>query len=152
MKIYYLQAEYEPGKHRIMKIWSSKFIQPRPEENINEAINVPYSIVEFDEDWNRDLAREIVGNYRFAPDGQQLPDKFYVDNSGDIRLTDTDALVTPTPNPYTESFKLSAIHGLTQAQLETYIDNNVIDLASAKEFLKKLSAVVLWLVKHTNLE
>jgi hypothetical protein len=32
---------------------------------------------------------------------------------------------------------------LTYNQVDVYIDNNVTDLASAKEFLKKLSKVVL---------
>ena len=51
-----------------------------------------------------------------------------------------------------ESFGLSDLYGLTQAQLETYIDNNVTNLAEAKAFLKKLSAVVLWLVKQNKLD
>ena len=51
-----------------------------------------------------------------------------------------------------KAFKVSQLYGLTQAQLETYIENNVTSLASAKDFLKKLSAVVLWLVKQTKLD
>jgi len=51
-----------------------------------------------------------------------------------------------------DAFKLSKLCGLTQAQLETYIDNNVGNLAQAKEFLKKLAAVVLYLVKQTKLD
>lgn len=51
-----------------------------------------------------------------------------------------------------EAFKASQLYGLTQEQLATYIDNNITTLASAKEFLKKLSAVVLWLVKQTKLD
>lgn len=51
-----------------------------------------------------------------------------------------------------EAYKLSRLYGLTQAQLENYIENNVTTLAQAKEFLKKLSAVVLWVVKHTKLD
>ena len=50
------------------------------------------------------------------------------------------------------AFKLSQLYGLTQAQLENYIDNNVTNLANAKEFLKKLSAVVLYLVKQAKLD
>ena len=51
-----------------------------------------------------------------------------------------------------ESFKLSQLYGLTQEQLATYIDSNVTNLVEAKAFLKKLSAVVLWLVKQTKLD
>jgi hypothetical protein len=53
---------------------------------------------------------------------------------------------------YRNAYKLSQLYGLTQAQLETYIDNNVTNLTQAKEFLKKLSAVVLWLVKQNKLD
>lgn len=42
---------------------------------------------------------------------------------------------------------LSAISGMTYAQLDTYIDNNVTNLAEAKQYLKKLSKVVLAIVK-----
>ena len=51
-----------------------------------------------------------------------------------------------------EAFKVSSLYGMTQSQLETYIDNNVTHLVAAKEFLKKLSAVILWLVKQTKLD
>lgn len=42
---------------------------------------------------------------------------------------------------------LSDISGMTYAQLDTYIDNNVTNLAEAKQYLKKLSKVVLAIVK-----
>ena len=42
---------------------------------------------------------------------------------------------------------LSAISEMTYAQLDTYIDNNVTNLAEAKQYLKKLSKVVLAIVK-----
>ena len=48
--------------------------------------------------------------------------------------------------------KASFIDGLTVEQINTYIDNNVVDLNSAKAFLKKLSKVVLYLLKHSNLQ
>jgi len=50
------------------------------------------------------------------------------------------------------AFKLSQLSGLTQEQLATYIDNNVTTLATAKEYIKKLSDVVLYLVKHTEMD
>lgn len=64
----------------------------------------------------------------------------------------TDSIDITYPNPQKEAYKLSQLYGLTQAQLETYIDSNVTNLAEAKVFLKKLSAVVLWLVKQTKLD
>lgn len=55
-------------------------------------------------------------------------------------------------NSLKDEYKQSALYGLTHAQLETYIDNNVTNLAEAKAFLKKLSAVVLCLVKQNKLD
>jgi hypothetical protein len=37
------------------------------------------------------------------------------------------------------------LENLTYNQIDNYIDNNITDLASAKEFLKKLSKVVLYI-------
>jgi hypothetical protein len=47
-----------------------------------------------------------------------------------------------------DDFDPSHIKNLTLAQLNTYIDANVTDLASAKAFLKKLAAMVLYLYKR----
>lgn len=49
-----------------------------------------------------------------------------------------------------ETLKLSDIANLTYAQLNTYINNHVTDLASAKAYLKTLSKVVLALLKYLN--
>ncbi len=46
----------------------------------------------------------------------------------------------------------SFINRLTSAQVNTYIDNNVVDLNSAKNYLKKISKVLLYLLKHSNLQ
>ena len=48
--------------------------------------------------------------------------------------------------------KSSFINGLTAEQINTYIDNNVTNLAEAKAYLKKISKVILYLLKHTNLQ
>ena len=45
---------------------------------------------------------------------------------------------------------LSDIAGTTYVQLNTYIDNNVTDLASAKVFLKELAGVVLAMLKRQD--
>ena len=50
------------------------------------------------------------------------------------------------------AYATSVLKGLTQEQLEQYIDNNVTNLVEAKAYLKKLSAVVLYLVKHTGMD
>lgn len=43
---------------------------------------------------------------------------------------------------------LSGIAEMTYAELDTYIDNNVTNLAEAKTYLKKLSKVVLAMLKR----
>lgn len=150
MRVYYLDAEYEVGKHKIMKVWSEYVSPAMPEDSSATAINVPYSILELDERYNRQLARDLLTNSRSLPNGD-LPDKYYVDDSEQLR-DEFDVLVTINPNPQKQAYKLSQLYGLTQAQLETYIENNVTNLIEAKAFLKKLSAVVLWLVKQSRLE
>lgn len=46
-----------------------------------------------------------------------------------------------------KKIKESFLKGLTESQIDNYIDNNIIDLASAKIFLKKLSKIVSYLLK-----
>jgi hypothetical protein len=151
MIIYYLNAEFEVGKHKILKVWSEYVDRSMPEDSPKTNINVPYSVLEIDERYNRWLARQLLTNSRGRINDETLPDKYYVDSGGKLR-DEFGNLVTINPNPQVESYKLSALYGLTQAQLETYINNNVTNLAQAKEFLKKLSAVVLWVVKQTKLD
>jgi len=47
--------------------------------------------------------------------------------------------------------KLSNLSGLSKNQVDNYIENNIVDLDSAKEFLKDLSNVVRLLLRKTNL-
>ena len=42
---------------------------------------------------------------------------------------------------------LSDIAAMTYAQLDTYIDNNVTDLPSARSYLRKISRIVLAILK-----
>ncbi len=50
------------------------------------------------------------------------------------------------------NIKNSFLNGLTPAQIDTYIDNNVTDLTSAKIVLKKLGKVILYILKINNLQ
>ena len=151
MKVYYLNEEYEAGKHRIAKVWLESLGLALPEDSAQTAINVPYSIIEIDERYNRLLAYRLLRNKRNSSE-EDIPDRFYINNDGQIISNDTQQVAIINPNPQKESYKLSQLYGLTQEQLETYIDNNVTTLAQAKTYLKKLSAVVLWLVKQTKLD
>ncbi len=47
---------------------------------------------------------------------------------------------------------LANISDMTYVELDTYIQNNVTNLAEAKQYLKKLSKVVLAMLKQQNLE
>lgn len=59
---------------------------------------------------------------------------------------------TRRDNPQRNAFKASALYGLTHEQLDTYIDDNVTNLATAREFVRKLAHVILWLVKQTKMD
>ena len=146
--IYYSNEEYESGKHKILTTYSDRSSGGRPEETSSTLSN--YSVIEAEERYNPAWYKlcESLSRRAFL----NLPDEFYVNNSGQIVNADTSQAVTINPNPQKESYKLSQLYGLTQEQLQTYIDNNVTNLAEAKAFLKKLSAVVLWLVKQTKLD
>lgn len=122
MRIYYINSEYESGKHKIMKVYSEYVDRALPEDSSKTAINVPYTVIEFDERYNRLLAHLLLRNNRSNPE-HPLPDRFYVNNSGQIVLNDTGEVQTVNLNPQKESYKLSDLYNLTQAQLETYIDN-----------------------------
>jgi len=143
MKVIYYDSEYELGKHKIRKVWA-EFM------GINEP-DVPSgcSVLELDETYNRKLAQALATNSQEIDD---LPDKLYVDNDGNLRKTEDDSVVTINPNPQKESYKLSQIYGLTHEQLDTYIDNNMTDLQSAREIMRKALHVILWLVKQTKLD
>ena len=54
-------------------------------------------------------------------------------------------------DPDKEDFKSSVFAGVTPARAETWIDNNVTDLASAKNALKKIVKVLLYLVRRSSL-
>ena len=142
MVIYYFNEEYESGKHGILGYWAESTSVALPDTPQG------CSVLELDERYNRKLARSLVTNHRESDDALG---QFYVDANGQLR-DQSDNIVAINPNSQKEAYKLSQLYGLTQAQLETYIDNNVTNLAEAKDFIKKLSAVVLWLVKQTRLD
>jgi hypothetical protein len=129
MRIYYLQAEYEPGKRKIIIVWRA-VDGPLPEDSPKTAINDPYSVLEIDEKYNRLLCALLGRNVRFVAPGDlapptHLPDRFYVNASDQLVLNDTGQVVPIQPNPEKEAFKLSDLYGLSQAQLEAYIDDKL---------------------------
>ena len=137
MKVYYLE-------NKIINIWC-KWLKGDMPENLHDYSS--YSVIEFDEEYNRGLAVLLLDNSRAI---ESLPDRFYIDN-GQIIETDTDEVVTIEPNPQKEAYKLSQLYGLTHEQLDNIIDN-VSNLAEAKEILRKALHVVLYLVKQTKLD
>ena len=55
------------------------------------------------------------------------------------------------PNPQRAAFKASQLYGLSHEQLDSHIDG-ISNLAEAKEFMRKMAHVTLWLVKQTKLD
>jgi hypothetical protein len=147
LRIYYSNDEYEPGKHKILTAYTDRSVGGLPEQTGSLS---NYSVLEVEERYNPNWYQVEEKNSQNSFLG--LAPKFYINNAGKIVNSETGQIVVINPNPQIEFYKLSALYGLTQAQLETYIDNNVTNLAEAKTFLKKLSAVVLWLVKQTKLD
>jgi hypothetical protein len=60
--------------------------------------------------------------------------------------------VLETHGPIQSAFNAEVLKGKTPEQIDTYIESNITDLASATEFLKKLSKVVSYMAKHVKLE
>ena len=157
MRIYYLNAEYETGKHKIAKVWSEFVDRAMPEDSPKTAINVPFSVIEIDERFNRWLARQLLTNSRSIR-GTILPDKFYVDNTPALR-DEFGTLVVVNLNPNKEGFKTSPFYNMTLAQIDTYIDNrlasagNVAQLrAACADLFKQAARGMFHLWKETRLE
>ena len=150
MRVYYANQE-EDGKHKIIQVWAEHLGINPPDEYLSN-----YSVFEFDEYHNRNLAR-LVFHYRNID--TDLPDNYYVDVDGKLRDESDDSLVAINPNPQKESHKLSQLYGLTHEQLDTYIDNqlaSITDLSSARtiigELIRKLAHLGLYLAKQSGLE
>jgi hypothetical protein len=47
---------------------------------------------------------------------------------------------------------VSFIKNLTESQIDTYIDNQVTSLATAKEVMKKMAKLILYILKYSNLQ
>lgn len=83
MKVYYLNAEYQPGKHRIL---AANF--DRDEFSWNNTINVPYSILEIDEvdPENKDACIDLVRMHGLSDINNE--GKYYIDEDGDLCVVD----------------------------------------------------------------
>jgi hypothetical protein len=73
VRLYILDAEFETGKHRIIKAWAPFLPIPKPESNPKTAVNAPHTVKVVDERYNPE-AYEIL----------KYPYNYYVDNNGDI--------------------------------------------------------------------
>ena len=152
MRVYYNQAEYAPNKHRILAVWSPKMLAPRPEDT--QAINVPYAILEVDEDINRVLAREIDSWTRTDLKGHALVDKFYIDSAVPpaIHWTDTDVVVVIVQNPNKADWVASVLAGATDAQIDTWFANNVTTLAQARTTMAMMAKLIARLARQAGFE
>lgn len=159
MRVYYYQSEYEPGKHKIAHVYSEFISLYLPEDSPETNIVLSYSVLELDETYNRPLARLLLGNSQMLPNGTKLPDRYYVNNSGQIINNGTGLPEAISLNIAREEYKTSAIYGMTQAQIDTYIDaqlasaGNVAQLKTVTGSLfKKLTVIIRDLVKQSRLD
>jgi hypothetical protein len=108
--------------------------------------------------WTTDEAAEVKEQKTIpAPDGQ-IAGTYDLITGYD--KTAADLIEAPAPGPEIRRpdhftwadavAKRAELADLTFAQLDTYIDNQVADLASAKAYLKKLSKVVLAMIKMAD--
>ena len=88
---------------------------------------------------------EIVGKLTKAKIIKALNDS-KLETEEEYEASEIEAAYNAAKTAITES----ALTNLTYAQLNTYINNNVTDLASIKAYLKKLSKVVLAIIKYIN--
>ena len=96
MRLYYL------ADGKILKI--ARVIDALPEDSPKTAINVPYSILELDEEYNRVTCFLLIRNNRGTPE-HPMPDRLSVNGLGQLINNDTLAVVTINPNPNKEAFK-----------------------------------------------
>ena len=95
--------------------------------------------------WNYDIV-EIEGT---VTKPKVIEAMHKADADADITEVVPDDIATQHSDAKSE-LKLSAIANKTYAQVDAYIDANVTDLASARAFLKKLTRVVLAILKRTE--
>lgn len=88
---------------------------------------------------------EIVGKITKAKIIKALEDsKLGLSVPCDLEELETDY------NAATSAIENSYLANITYSQLDTFIEDNVTNMASAKQYLKKLSKVVLALLKYQN--
>lgn len=150
MKVYYLNAEYEKGKHKIVRTWSKYVEQAMPEDHPNTSINEPYSVIEIDERYNRLLAKKLLRNNGMFLSNDVSLFEYYVDDIGLLRDR-LDVLVNIINNPQKEVYALTIFGGKT-AQIDSYIDENITNIDAAREFLKKISKIVMILIKEIEVD
>jgi hypothetical protein len=110
MRVYYLNEEYETGKHKIIKVWREQD-GAMPEDSTKTAINVPFTVIDIDEDTNRLLCTLLTRNNRGTPE-HLISDRYYVNSSGNIVENDSVSVVTINPRGTESRAKLSDLTGL----------------------------------------
>jgi hypothetical protein len=95
----------------------------------------------FDVMWTDDIINPILG------ENNEI--KGWDKNVSDLNpSTDIINIVSPTRDEFKTAFKLrKLIDTMSYQELDDYIETNVVDLASAKDFIKTLAKVTLALCK-----
>lgn len=140
MRIYY------DDKGKILA--TPRAIDPLPEDSPKTAINVPFFVIEVDEDANRELVFRLLRNKRGSFE-QHMPDQFII---VDEHLTnnDTGKAVIINPNPQAEALKASPLYGKTRAEVEAMVDA-AKDLAELKAIVKAIYTPVDLVVREVKL-
>ena len=108
---------------------------------------VAYNVQEIDGAWTYDYV-EIVGTVTEA----KVLEAMRAENlEADAEDWTPDEVATKLEDSRA-AIGLANIADMTYAELDTYIQDNVTNLAEAKQYLKKLSKVVLAMLKQQNLE
>jgi hypothetical protein len=93
------------------------------------------------------VSQEVTG---WIADGN-TPDPAYTQAEIDA-LTAAQTAYETAQTEAANEINLSVLAGKTYDQVDTYMDNHVSDLASAREVLKKLARIVLAIIKKLELE
>jgi len=130
---------YEKGKDTI-----THFVQNcirRGRHFIGDNMKISVSLKLFDVIWTNDIVNPILD----ANNEVTGWDKTVSDLTPSTDITE---IIPPSRSEFKEAMKLrKLVDTMTYQGLDNYIENNVVDLASAKIFIKTLAKVTLALCK-----
>jgi hypothetical protein len=132
---------YEKGTNKI-KYFIKDCIR-RGKHFVGSNIKVNINLNHFDVIWTDDTVNPIVNNNEIVGWDKDVSDL--------TPSTDITEIKSLSRNEFKAAFKLrKLIDNMSYQELDDYIETNVVDLASAKVFIKTLAKVTLALCKLTE--